>query len=98
MSIKLEPHYILILHCPINTATTHIGSSYMHAVASKVVFGLVLVPGLAQSKAVPVSHLKRNHTPFWDSLCRHCDGEVVIHSTNGYPVASSPDYSPAFIE
>ncbi len=46
--------------------------------------GLVLVTGLGQSSCKSSSGQphKTNHTPV--SLCRHCDGDVVIHSTNDH--------------
>ncbi len=53
-------HYQLLFsysHCPISTATTHIGSSCACS-GGQNRFGLVLVHGLGQSKAVPVSHPK----------------------------------------
>ena len=43
------------LCCPINTATTHIGSSCACS-GGQSHFGLVLVTALGQSKAVPDSH------------------------------------------
>ena len=64
-----------LLHCPTSTATTHIGSCCACS------FGLVLVNGSA-SKAVPVSYPKA----IIPSRCRHCDGEVVIHTTNDHLV------------
>ncbi len=52
------------------------------AVAAKVVFCLVLVTALGQSKAGQLCTTTHNTVSF----CRHCDGEVVMHvlSTNGH--------------
>ncbi len=71
-------------HCPISAATTHIGSSRTCS-GSQSRFGLVLVDGLDQSKAVPVRHPKAI-IQLAVSCCCHCDGEVVIDSTNGHLV------------
>ncbi len=54
-------HVIIVMaamsYCPISTATTHIGSSCACS-GGESRFGLVLVDGLGQSKAVPVGHPK----------------------------------------
>ncbi len=70
-------------HCPINTATTHIGS---HCACSRgqCHFVSFWVTGLGQSKAAPDNHPEPNHNT--KLRCRHSDGEVVIHSTNGHLV------------
>ena len=60
----------------------------MLEVAAKIVIVFVsLVTALGQSKAVPVSYPK----PIISLFCtvvtvKLCDGEVVIHSTNGHLV------------
>ncbi len=74
-------------HCPISTATTHIGSSCACSggKSSFFFFYLVLVTALSQSKAVQDSHPETYHTTV--SRSRHCDD--VIHSTNGHLVLSS---------
>ncbi len=62
-------------------ATTHL-HGHCEIGSCFVSFG-VHVTGLGQSKAVPDSRPKPKATV---SRCRHCDGEVVVHSTNGHLV------------
>ncbi len=68
-------------HCPMSTATTHIGSSCACSGGQSRSWSR-FCKWFGQSKAVPVSYPKTNHTTV--SRCRHCDGEVVYHSTNGH--------------
>ena len=56
-SLAVESRVGKSKHCPISTATTHIGSSCA-CNGGQSHFCLVLVNGLGQSKAVPVSHPK----------------------------------------
>ncbi len=66
---------------PVSRANAHIGSICACS-GGQSRFGLALVDGLGQSKEGQPP--QTNHTTVL--RCRHCDGEVVIHSTNGHLV------------
>ena len=65
-----------MIHRAIRTATTHVGSSCACS-GGQSRFSLVLVMISGNQKQFRTA----NHTTV--SCCRHCDGEVAIHSTNG---------------
>ncbi len=73
-------------HCPMSTATTHIGSSCACS-GGQSRFWSRFGKWFGQSKAVPISHPQPIIPLF--RACRHCDSEVVIHSTNGHIVLST---------
>ncbi len=60
-------------HCPIGTATTHIGSS-----CACMVVKVVLSNWSRPIKSSSVQPSGTNHSTV--SRCGHCDGEVVMHS------------------
>ena len=78
-------------HCPISTATTHIGSNCACS-GDQSRFGLVLVTHLDQSKAVPVSHPKPV-MPLFRAVVTVWRSGYTFHQ---WP--STPNYSTAFIE
>ncbi len=69
--------YSLLFHCPISTATTHIGSSCACSYGQGR-FGNWSRPIKSSSSQPP----QTNHTNV--SSCHHCDDEVVIHLANGH--------------
>ncbi len=69
--------------CPRITSTTNIGSRCACS-GNQSRFGLVFVTHLGQSNACSSGQLSQTNQDTVSHCC-HCDGEVVIHSTNGQP-------------
>ncbi len=83
VQVKVWKLCFVRFHCPMSTATTHIGSSCACSGGQSRFwsrFGNCSRQIYSSSGQPP----KTNHITF--SCCRHCDVDVVIRSTNGHPV------------